>query len=365
MSTTVQLYDDRIDFEENKVKGPFGQYADSKKYKDIGSPQYKFLGLPVFSLFGAASCPAGMNSRSLRAVFDKGFDIVTTKTRRSVAFNPNPFPQLLQLDLKGNLTDSRAARPIKAHHTDIKSLNDINLANSFGNNSESPKTWMPDLASVAESLKPGKLLIASVVGTIQPGFTPEDYHQDFAKTARMAADTGVAAIELNLSCPNVVTEGVVCYDPDVVTDICQKTRKMVGPKLKILTKLGYFTAAQQSLLETTIKRVSGFVDGISAINTIPATIVTSDGTQAFPGDGRKQAGVSGSSVKWAGLDMTKRLDGIRKKYHFELALIGVGGVLNEIDYHDYIDAGADAVQSATGAIWNPNLAAQIKASLVR
>jgi len=42
-----------------------------------------------------------------------------------------------------------------------------------------------------------------------------------------------------------------------------------------------------------------------------------------------------------------------------MAIIGVGGVFNISDFSKYIEAGADIVQSATGAMWNLNLASEI------
>ncbi|MEK9161093.1 MAG: diguanylate cyclase, partial [Patescibacteria group bacterium] len=39
---------------------------------------------------------------------------------------------------------------------------------------------------------------------------------------------------------------------------------------------------------------------------------------------------------------------------------GVGGVTRPEDYKEYRDAGADVVMSATGAMWNPYLAKEIK-----
>ena len=50
---------------------------------------------------------------------------------------------------------------------------------------------------------------------------------------------------------------------------------------------------------------------------------------------------------------------LREKLHENYAIIGVGGVMTPKDYFEYRKAGADLVQSATGAMWNPYLAHQI------
>ena len=51
---------------------------------------------------------------------------------------------------------------------------------------------------------------------------------------------------------------------------------------------------------------------------------------------------------------------IKTKKNYKFSITGVGGVINSKDYKDYIKAGADAVMSATGAMWNPYLAQEIK-----
>jgi dihydroorotate dehydrogenase (NAD+) catalytic subunit len=106
--------------------------------------------------------------------------------------------------------------------------------------------------------------------------------------------------------------------------------------------------------------MGNYIDGVSVTNTMPATIVDRNGNQAFPGPGREKAGVSGSAIKWAGIDMVNRLKHLRESLDLDYAIIGIGGVMNPQDYNDYIIAGADAVQSATAAMWNPDLATQIK-----
>ena len=61
--------------------------------------------------------------------------------------------------------------------------------------------------------------------------------------------------------------------------------------------------------------------------------------------------------------MVKRLHAIREEKEMNFAIIGVGGVMVPEDYEEYKEAGADLVQSATGAMWNPYLAQEIKAKI--
>ena len=58
--------------------------------------------------------------------------------------------------------------------------------------------------------------------------------------------------------------------------------------------------------------------------------------------------------------MVKRLKKLTANSQQRIAIIGVGGVTKPEDYFEFKDAGADVVMSATGAMWNPNLAQEIK-----
>jgi dihydroorotate dehydrogenase len=241
-------------------------------------------------------------------------------------------------------------------------LERTSITNSFGNPSLGPEFWVDDLKKALSYEKPGQLLIMSVVGTIQEGFTQEDYYDDFAEAARQAASTGVKAIEINLSCPNVANEGILCYTKDAVIAVTKKVKEAIG-NVPLITKFGYFSSGQEDLLEDILSEIQDYVSAISAINTLPAPVVNEQGEQALPGPNRLNSGICGASIKWAGLDMVKRLDTLRKKNGWKYEIIGVGGVMDPKDFQQYRQAGADVVQSATAAMWNTDLARQIKSSL--
>jgi dihydroorotate dehydrogenase len=61
--------------------------------------------------------------------------------------------------------------------------------------------------------------------------------------------------------------------------------------------------------------------------------------------------------------MVQRLDNLRSKNNLNFEIIGIGGVATPADFKAYRDARADVVQSVTAAMWNADLAAEIKASL--
>lgn len=360
-SPQATLYDPNKTFDDNFDHGPFPQQKQTKPYKNEGEPTFTFLGKKVYSPFGIPAGPL-LNSQHIKYSFEQGFDVICYKTQRSVEFDCNQFPNVLYLDVDGDLTLEKASKPLLGLKETDKSAKKLSITNSFGNPSRGPEFWVDDLKKAVSYQGIGQLLIMSVVGTIKEGFSAEDYYDDFARTAELAAATGVEAIELNLSCPNVATEGVLCYSHDAVVSICKKTKEKVGD-IPLIAKFGYFSEGQQELLEQIITDISPYISAISSINTISAPIVDEKGEQALPGPNRLNSGVCGAGIKWAGLDMVKRLDTLRKKNGLSYEIIGVGGVMSPEDFADYRKAGADLVQSATGAMWNPGLAAEIKASL--
>lgn len=358
---TTDFYDPEKTFDENFDTGPFRNDPTLKPFVNHGKPRYSFLGFPLYSPFGIPAGPLP-TSKHVQYAFERGFDVVCYKTQRSVQFPSNEFPNIVYLSIEGDLTLEKAAQPIVGQFKTWKAPDEYTITNSFGNPSRGPNYWTEDLKKAVSYQKKGQLLICSVVGTIQPGFTPEDYYADFAHTAELAAKAGAQVIEINLSCPNVANEGVICYTPEAVEQICQKTKEKIGT-IPLVAKLGYYSSKQQALLEKIVDICCPYVAAISAINTIQVSVIDKSGKQLLHGPGRLKSGACGAAIKWAGLDMVKRLAAYRQKKHISMEIIGVGGVMKASDFQEYRAAGADIVQSATGAMWNPNLASAVKAIL--
>jgi dihydroorotate dehydrogenase (NAD+) catalytic subunit len=354
----VPIYDISKSYEENLAIGPNSKYKATFK-PPLLKKKYTLLGFKINSPFGSSASPTGADSRYIKAMFDNGYDIVTTKTRRSIHYLPNPMQHIVHI-VPGRLEKDHDFEALPARETSLSSeYKTLTLANSFGNNSIDPKYWVPDSKKANDYAKDGKLLITSIVGTIQNGFTADDYYQDFVTAALLAKQSGARAIEINFSCPNVMNEGVLCYDKDAVATISKMVKTALG-NTPILAKLGYFPSTQQTMLEEVIAGAAPYLSAISAINTFAAPIYDEQGNQALPGHGRLKAGVSGHAIKEIGIDMTSRLHKLRRQKGYEFEIIGIGGVLTPRDFQDYRNAGADAVLSATGAMWNPNLAAEVK-----
>lgn len=350
------FYDPNLSYEENYDLGPFGAFAKGEVYKQEGEPQYDFLGQKVYLPFGIPAGPL-LNSKFCKGAFDQGFDIAVYKTVRSSFFPCHPFPNVLAAKLEGDLTLERAQSPIVADSNYSKPLS---ITNSFGVPSKEADIWQKDAKKAILSARKGQVLVLSFMGTVRENQTPEEFVADYGLAAEQSVATGAKILETNLSCPNIGNEGLVCYNLDMTEKVCKAIRAKIGD-LPLILKVGYYKSEDD--IKKLVEIASKYAQAISAINTIQAEIVDTNGNQALPGKNRARSGVCGASIKWAGLDSVKKLVKAKKQIGTDIKIIGVGGVIKPEDYFEYIKAGADAVMSATGAMWNPNLAQEIKAMI--
>jgi dihydroorotate dehydrogenase (NAD+) catalytic subunit len=349
------FFDPEKSYEENFRQGPFGTFADGTIFHESGEPQYTALGQPVYLPFGIPAGPL-LNGKFVKAALDKGFDIPVYKTVRTRKYASAPWPNVLAVQVAStDLTFAMAEQGLVANHHFREPLA---ITNSFGVPSFEPDFWQTDMAEAARYAKKGQFVVGSFQGTTNPEGNVARYIQDFVLAARLVKETGVKVLEANLSCPNEGTAHLLCYDTQRSKTILAAIKDEIGDT-PLVIKIGYF--GDQEQLRRFVAEVGSLVQGISAINTIPARIVNEQGEQALPGPGRARSGVCGRPIKWAGLEMVRKLAERRQELGLSFTIIGVGGVTRPEDYHEYRRAGAEVVMSATGAMWNPQLAQEIKA----
>ncbi len=347
------FYDPAKTYEENYQFGPFGNFLVDTDWHQSGEPQYEYYGQKVFLPFGIPAGPL-INSKYVKAAFEKGFDICVYKTVRSDEYAAHPFPNILAVHVEGDLTLNKLRQPIVA---DTHFHQPIAITNSFNIPSRKPEAWQEDMRAAIDAAGKGQVLVGSFVGTVRQDQTPDEFIEDWAIVAKLVCQTGVKIVEADISCPNNGSEGLVCYDLEITEKICKKIKETIN-EVPLILKVGYYEDDNQ--LEELAKIIQEYADGIAAINTLPGKIVDSHGDQALPGKMRATSGICGAPIKWAGISMTERLRTIREKYNYAFSIDGVGGVTTPMDYFEYIDAGANTVFSATGAMWNASLAQDIK-----
>jgi dihydroorotate dehydrogenase len=347
------FYNPDKSYEDNFAEGPFGAFTDGKVYEEKGEPEVSFLGQNVYLPFGIAAGPL-VNGKFVKAAFEKGFDLAVYKTVRSGKYPCHPWPNVLAVHPGGDLTMERAKEPLVA---DRNYTEPLGITNSFGVPSFDPSFWQKDMSETIKNAGKGKLVIGSFQGTAKGDGNVESYVQDFVTTAKLVKEAGAKVMEANLSCPNEGSAHLLCFDLERTKKIAYEIKSAIGDTPLIL-KLAYF--ADQEALARFVHELGDIVQGFATINTIAAKIVDDRGEQALPGKGREMSGVCGAPIKWGGIDMVKRLHKLREESNLKYTIIGVGGVTTPADYQEYHKAGADAVMSVTGAMWNPFLAQEIK-----
>lgn len=353
------FYDPNKTYEENYSEGPFGAFANSSTAVEPlkSTPTYDFLGFKINSPFGIAAGPL-INSKFVNGALDNGFDLPIYKTVRSSVFPCHPFPNVVPIKIEGDLTLERMKQGVVTdkNNKDVPKL----ITNSFGVPSRDPKIWQEDVKKSIAHTREGQVVILSFMGTVRKGQTEDEFVADYALAAKQASETGVKILEVNLSCPNIGNEGLVCFNLNTTKKVCEAVRKEIG-STPLIAKIAYF--ADEGALRVLVKEIGALVQAISSVNTLPAKVLDENGNQALPGEHRLISGLCGPSIKWAGLEMVRKLKKAREEIGGNFKIIGVGGVMTAEDFLEYRAAGADAVMSATGAMWNPYLAKEIKERL--
>ncbi len=300
--------------------------------------------------------PAGplLNGRYVDAALDKGFDVPVHKTVRSIVRESNDWPNVLGVaDLPGDLTIERAQEPLVVIPEYREPL-PLRIRSAIHPSSRA--CGRPTYVSRLRTRSPGSWVMCSFEATAREGMTSEEYVADWVAGMQLLTSAGVTVVETNFSCPNEGAASLLCFDVPKVKTITTAIKEKIGDA-KLIIKIAYF---DEAALRELVSEVGNIVDGFAAINTIPAPVVNPDGTQALPGAHRVKSGICGHAIKWAGLDMVRRLAALRTELGLSYAIVGSGGVTIPRDFKEYRDAGADVVMSATGAMWNPYLAQEIK-----
>jgi len=175
---------------------------------------------------------------------------------------------------------------------------------------------------------------------------------EFDDYARLAARVdplpGIAAVELNVSCPNVKRGGIQFgHDPDVLERLVRSVRGATGKPL--IVKLSP-NVEQPALLGAAAK--AGGADILSAINTVLGMAI--DPWTRRPRLHTNRGGLSGPAIKPIAVRVV--FDVARK---VGLPVIGIGGVETVDDVVEFLLAGASAVQVGTALFKDPRTAERL------
>jgi dihydroorotate dehydrogenase (NAD+) catalytic subunit len=188
-----------------------------------------------------------------------------------------------------------------------------------------------------------RTLPTSVIGNIA-GETEDDFVE---MAARLDADTGLAAVELNLSCPNVAGGLDFATNPESTRRIVQRVR--AACPLPIVAKLTPNVTDAAPIAQAA---ADGGADAVSLINTFVGMAV--DWRRRRPILGNVTGGLSGPAIKPLALGIVWRV--VRK---VKIPVIGIGGIGTLDDVMEFLLAGAGAVQIGTANFYDPTATMRI------
>lgn len=168
---------------------------------------------------------------------------------------------------------------------------------------------------------------------------------------RLAAQQGIAAFELNLSCPNVKTGTIVGADAAETAAVIERLRPRT--KRPLIAKLSPATAMPDEVAKAAV--ASG-ADAVSLVNTFPAMAlhpVTGD-----PWLGAGTGGMSGPAIRSIALAQVYRVAGA-----VTVPVVGMGGIESVADARQFLSCGATLVAVGTANFRDPLSAQRISRAL--
>jgi dihydroorotate dehydrogenase (NAD+) catalytic subunit len=180
--------------------------------------------------------------------------------------------------------------------------------------------------------------------------------EEYSTLARkLRSVSGLSAVEVNISCPNVENRGLVfACDPDASRRVIDGVRKTIGGELPIIAKLSPDVTDLPAIGRGV---VDAGADALALINTVLGMVINLDSMR--PHLGGKTGGLSGPAIKPVA---------VRAIYQVHAALphvpiLGMGGVSNGRDALELILAGASGVSVGTASFGNPTALIQIRDEL--
>jgi dihydroorotate dehydrogenase (NAD+) catalytic subunit len=173
-------------------------------------------------------------------------------------------------------------------------------------------------------------------------------YEDFLYLAdRLSGIAGIAALELNVSCPNV--SGGVDFGTDPA--MCEKVIRGVRGACDhpILAKLTPNVTSVPAIAQAA---ADGGADAVALINTCLGMAIDWRGRK--PRLGNVLGGLSGPAIKPIALRIVHQV-----KQAVDIPIVGIGGIASIDDCMEFIVAGANAVQIGTASFYRPSVTMEI------
>ncbi len=165
--------------------------------------------------------------------------------------------------------------------------------------------------------------------------------------ARLSPERGIAALELNLSCPNVAGGVDFATEPEVTREVVAGVRR-VWP-LPLIAKL---TPNVTDIVPVAQAAIDAGADILSLVNTFVGMAI--DWRKRRPILGNVTGGLSGPAIKPLALRLVWRV-----ARHVKAPVMGIGGIRTIDDAMEFLVAGASAVQVGTANFFDPTVSTRL------
>ena len=167
--------------------------------------------------------------------------------------------------------------------------------------------------------------------------------EEYVEVARMLNDgEGIAAYELNVSCPNTACGGIAFgTDPRMLSDVVTAVKKIATRPVVVKLSPNVTSIPQMAR----VAEEAG-ADAISLVNTFVGMAI--DAESRKPRISNVTAGLSGPAIKPIALRMVWEAAKTVK-----IPVIGIGGISTAEDVIEFMLAGATAIEVGTVNYWDP------------
>ncbi len=179
-------------------------------------------------------------------------------------------------------------------------------------------------------------------------------HEEFAGLVRGVGERDeVAAIELNVSCPNVHSGLIVGEQPSETEALLEALRPLTSKPL--IVKL---TPNVANPADVAVAAEQGGADAVSLINTMKASAI--DPATGQPGIAAGHGGLSGPAVRPVAIAQLRAV-----ATAVRIPIVGMGGVADGADALEFLDAGATLVAVGTESFRDPRAGERVAGEISR
>jgi dihydroorotate dehydrogenase (NAD+) catalytic subunit len=194
-------------------------------------------------------------------------------------------------------------------------------------------------AFVAEKLPLLRKISDIVVIANVFGYTREDYE---ATIRILNEGEGIAAYELNVSCPNVKRGGLqIGSDPVLLEEVVSAAKSAAARPLIVKLSPNVTSIPQMARAAE-----NAGADAISLVNTFLAMAI--DVETRKPRVSNLTGGLSGPAIKPIAVRMV-----YEAAHAVDIPVVGMGGISTAMDIVEFLLAGAAAIEIGTASFWDP------------